>query len=82
VSSELLANTQVALAQVPPIPFDVARQVRVFEPYIQYVEINLKGCHIERRTVELPKSIQGLDPKARYDRKSCCGEVKKGGVSC
>ena len=64
VSSELLANTQEALAQAPPIPFDVARQVRVFEPYIQYVEINLKGCHIERRTVELPKSIQGLDPYA------------------
>ena len=64
VSNELLTTTQDALAQAPPIPFDVARQVRVFEPYIQYVEINLKGCHIERRTVELPKAMQGLDPSA------------------
>lgn len=64
VSPELLQKTQDSLKQAPPIPFDVARQVRVFEPYIQYVEINLKGCHIERRTVELPKSIQGLDPSA------------------
>ncbi len=64
VSAELLTKTQTNLEQAPPIPFDIARQVRVFEPYIQYVEINLKGCHIERRTVELPKSIQGLDPSA------------------
>lgn len=64
VSNELLAKAKKGLDIAPPIPFDVARQVRVFEPYIQYVEISLKGCHIERRTVELPKSIQGLDPDA------------------
>jgi hypothetical protein len=64
VSTILLSKTKRALDLAPPIPFDVARQVRVFEPYIQYVEISLKGCHIERRTVELPSSIQGLDPDA------------------
>ena len=64
VSNELLTKTKQGLDLAPPIPFDVARQVRVFEPYIQYVEISLKGCHIERRTVELPLSIQGLDPDA------------------
>ncbi len=64
VSAELLSKTKQGLDLAPPIPFDVARQVRVFEPYIQYVEISLKGCHIERRTVELPMSIQGLDPDA------------------
>lgn len=64
VSAELLSKTKLGLDLAPPIPFDVARQVRVFEPYIQYVEISLKGCHIERRTVELPLSIQGLDPEA------------------
>jgi hypothetical protein len=64
VSAELLSKTKLGLDLAPPIPFNVARQVRVFEPYIQYVEISLKGCHIERRTVELPMSIQGLDPDA------------------
>ena len=43
-----------------PVPFDIARQVRVFEPYIQYVEINLRGCYIQRHKVPIPKSIQGL----------------------
>ena len=64
VSAEIIRRTEQCLELAPPIPFDVARQVRVFEPYVQYVEVNLKGCHIERRTVELPKSIQGLDPNA------------------
>jgi hypothetical protein len=62
VSVELIATNKSALDQAPPIPFDIARKVRVFEPYIQYVDISLKGCHIQRRTIELPKSVQGLDP--------------------
>lgn len=64
VQQHVLEQTEKSLALAPPVAFDVARQIRVFEPYIQYVEINLKGCHIERRTIELPKSIQGLDPNA------------------
>ncbi|MDA8746441.1 hypothetical protein N9N28_17595, partial [Rubripirellula amarantea] len=64
VSLDVMQRTEQCLELAPPIPFDVARQVRVFEPYVQYVEVNLKGCHIERRTVELPKTIQGLDPEA------------------
>jgi len=49
-----------ALEQAPPIPFDVARQVRVFQPYIQYVEMSLRGCHIERHRVTIPKKILGV----------------------
>lgn len=49
-----------ALKVAPPIPFDVARQVRVFQPYIQYVEISLRGCAIQRHRVTIPRTMQGL----------------------
>ena len=45
------------LAAAPPVAFNVARQVRVFEPYIQYVEIALRGCAIQKRRIAIPKSI-------------------------
>jgi len=61
LTTATVAVVQQSLAEAPPIAFDIARQVRVFEPYIQYVDIKLIGCHIERRTIELPQSIQGLD---------------------
>jgi len=51
----VLEQMSEALELVPPIPFDVSRQVRVFEPYIQYVDINLRGCAIERRKIRLPR---------------------------
>jgi hypothetical protein len=49
-------NLEVA----PPVKFDVARQVQVFSPYIQYVDIQLKGASIQRHTIQLPKSIMGM----------------------
>ncbi len=44
--------------------FDVARRVRVFLPYIQYVEVSLRGCAIQRHRIELPSSLQGIAPDA------------------
>jgi hypothetical protein len=67
VQQNVLQKTERALEQAPPIAFDVARQVRVFEPYIQYVEISLRGCAIERHRVEVPKAIQGIDPSAELN---------------
>ncbi len=61
VSDQEITRATDALKQAPPIPFDIARQVRVFEPYIQYVEISLRGCAIQRHRIEVPKTIQGLD---------------------
>jgi hypothetical protein len=57
VSSKTVLDVASNLEQVPPLPFDVARQVRVFEPYIQSVSIQLDGCALTRRRVNIPKSI-------------------------
>jgi hypothetical protein len=64
IPERLFEQTEKALEQAPPVAFDVARQVRVFEPYIQYVEISLHGCAIQRHRIEVPKSIQGIAPNA------------------
>jgi hypothetical protein len=45
------------LEVVPPVPFNISRQVRVFQPYVQYVNIKLVGCALQRRRVNIPKSI-------------------------
>jgi hypothetical protein len=62
ISEEAVAKVQEALEIAPPIAFDIARTVRVFQPYIQYVEISLRGCAIERRRLTIPDSIQHLGP--------------------
>jgi hypothetical protein len=49
-----------AIELAPPVKFDVARQVRVFEPYLQYVELSLNGAAIQRHRVRIPKAIQRL----------------------
>ncbi|MEQ1619797.1 MAG: hypothetical protein ABL919_00225 [Methylococcales bacterium] len=49
-----------SLKQAPPVKFDVARQVRVFEPYFQYVELNLIGAAIQRHRLAIPPGIQKL----------------------
>lgn len=55
-----LAEVKASLKEVPPVRFDLARQVRVFEPYLQYVELSLSGAAIQRHRMAIPLSIQKL----------------------
>ena len=57
----MFAEAEDALEVAPPLPFDVARQVRVFQPYIQCMEIKLNGCAIQRHQITIPKKIAGMD---------------------
>lgn len=54
------ADIKKKLDEAPPVQFDVARQVRVFESYLQYVELRLTGAAIQRLRVAIPKVIQNL----------------------
>lgn len=65
VTSTVVADVQFAaiqkkLVEAPPVQFDVARQVRVVEPYLQYVELRLTGAAIHRHRIAIPKVIQNL----------------------
>lgn len=60
ISDEQFAEVGINLEDVPPVRFDLARQVRVFEPYLQYVELSLSGAAIQRQRLAIPASIQKL----------------------
>ena len=55
-----LAEVTASLKEVPPVRFDLARQVRVFAPYLQYVELSLIGAAIQRHRLAIPPNIQKL----------------------
>lgn len=59
-NSRKLAEVCKSLEEAPPVPFDISRQVQVFEPYIQYVDLKLQGCSIQNHKMQLPPHILGL----------------------
>lgn len=54
------------LKQNPPLKFDVARTVSVFSSKFEFVEFELLGTFIDRKTVPIPKHLSGIaDEKTR-----------------
>ena len=64
IDNAQFADVRQGLKEAPPVPFDLARQVRVFEPYLQYVELSLTGAAIQRHRLAIPPSVQGLGGSA------------------
>ncbi len=60
ITANQFGKVRSAIEIAPPVEFDVVRQVRVFEPYLQYVELKLSGTAVERRRVNIPKVLQCL----------------------
>jgi hypothetical protein len=60
VADAEFATVRQRLDEAPPVQFDVARQVRVFNAYLQYVELKLSGAAIQRHRLAIPPSIQKL----------------------
>lgn len=48
------------LAQSPPLPFDLARQVRVLSTHFQFVEFSLLNAALSRKRVPVPPYLLGL----------------------
>jgi hypothetical protein len=72
IHAEPLKSTDVqtttdALAANPPMKFDVARKVRVFNARFEFVEFELHGLSLARKRVPIPSDLMGLakDPKAQ-----------------
>ena len=60
VNDVQLKKVDDSLKEGPPVKFDLARQVRVFEPYLQYIELSLSGAAIQRHRLAIPPNIQKL----------------------
>ncbi|WP_218698250.1 hypothetical protein [Acinetobacter harbinensis] len=76
-----LKEIQENLTSAPPIKFDIARQVRVFQPHFQYVELSLTGAAIQRNKLNLPRSIQkiGMDKELEGRLKTTFDLLDKNG---
>lgn len=53
-SWEELNEAQEDLKLIPPEHFNLARQVRVYQSYVQFVELSLKGVALTRHTIQIP----------------------------
>lgn len=69
LSESEVKYVEKSLAEVPPLPFDLQRQVRVFQPYIQYVELSLEGASLRRQSVALPQSLAPLAKNAQVQKR-------------
>ncbi len=57
------------LELVPPQKFDLARVVRVYNSYIQFVELSLKGCNLKRHTISIPPQLMGISSKSEIQER-------------
>lgn len=60
VTEEQFTRVDRSLKEAPPVQFDLARQVRVFNAYLQYVEMKLSGAAIQRHRLAIPPNILKL----------------------
>ena len=62
VEEHQFTEVKKRLDEAPPMKFDVARQVNVFAPYLQFVELGLQGTELERKTYRIPRSLTEVGP--------------------
>ena len=60
VTDKKIMEVETRLTDAPPVQFDIARQVRVFNAYLQYVEISLSGAAIQRHRLTIPPGVLNL----------------------
>jgi hypothetical protein len=66
VANDVVRTTE-DLAADPPVRFDLARKVRVFNARFEFVEFELHGLFLSRKRVRIESDLVGLagDPKAQ-----------------
>ena len=65
IGNEIIAQAELKaveedLKRCPPQSFDLTRRVRVYSGLVQFVELNLTGCHLGRHTISLPADLMNL----------------------
>jgi len=60
ISPQKIMDTSNDLVRNPPMKFDIARKVRVFNSQIEFVEFELRGHQIGKRKVNIPSDLLGL----------------------
>jgi hypothetical protein len=67
VGSDEIQYTAEDLKTNPPLKFDLARRVRVFNAMFEFVEFELRGLMIDKKTVQIPSDLIRLarDPETQ-----------------
>ena len=60
VKPESVAKVAENLETNPPLKYDIARQVRVFNAALEFVEFEMHGCFVSRKTATIPPDLLGL----------------------
>lgn len=68
VPAAKVEKVQNDLKQNPPLQFDIARTLRVFNSKLEFVEFELEGCFVSRHTVPIPAELLGLAKKDEATR--------------
>lgn len=68
LSGEDVRRIQANLAENPPQQFDIARRLRVFNAYWEFVEFEISGVHVSRRQVTIPSHLSGIGDSATRER--------------
>lgn len=52
-----IAEVKTELSENPPLSFDIAQKVRVFNAYFEFVDLSLESVLIQKRSVKLPPDL-------------------------
>lgn len=79
VSDADVQRSSQDLAANPPVKFDVAQKVRVFNARFEFVEFETRGLNISRKTVQIPSDLTSLgkDPRTQRQFKSTFQLIEK-----
>lgn len=60
VCEDVIGKVQKNLDENPPQKFDIVRKVNVFNAYFEFVEFELKGTYLDRKTIAIPSHLMGV----------------------
>lgn len=80
VSQQQIQKIDTAIKANPPQKFDIARRVQVFSTAFEFVELELKGCEIQRHTVAIPADllVGKADTETKKQLKAGFNIIEKG----
>jgi hypothetical protein len=60
IDDNAIKSISKSLTETPPVEFDVSRQVRVYNAYLQYVEVHMTGAAIQRQKIAMPRKLEAI----------------------
>lgn len=57
-TKETLDSVKKSIDEAPPVNFEHARKVNVFSSYIEFVDLKLSGCNLDRKVLRFTKEMK------------------------